>query len=152
MDSYDASFNPDISECYQILNCTGSNRVLFSQGVIDSHDAYYSDFCYSCDNIFGCCGLRKKSYCIFNKQYSENEYKEILPKLIEKMKKDKEWGLFLSEKLKVFTYNESIANEYMSLSKEEALSNGFGWKDAIPSISGQETIKIEEISVNPKDL
>ena len=152
LDSYDASFNPDISECYQILNCTGSNRVLFSQGVIDSHDAYYSDFCYSCDNIFGCCGLRKKSYCIFNKQYSENEYKEILPKLIEKMKKDKEWGLFLSEKLKVFTYNESIANEYMSLSKEEALSNGFGWKDAIPSISGQETIKIEEISVNPKDL
>ncbi len=69
-DSYDCSFSPDISECYEVLNCIGNN-IIGSHLCIDSHHVYYSDHCFNSHNIFGCFGLRNKSYCIFNKQYSK---------------------------------------------------------------------------------
>jgi hypothetical protein len=36
-------------------------------------------------------GLHDKSYCILNKQYTKEEYEELVPKIIEKMMKDDEW-------------------------------------------------------------
>ena len=149
IDTYDASFTTDISESYQILNSGGSNRLVCAHNIIDSHDSYYSDFCYNCDNIFGCFGLRKKQYCILNKQYTKEEYGELVPKLIELMKKHNEWGNFFSKELSPFAYNESIVNEYMPLTKEKALGCGFKWRDNIPSTSGQETIKLEDLPKNP---
>ncbi len=150
VDTYDSSFSTDLSECYQALNCFG-NKIFNSHIVLESHDVFYSDLCYNCDNIFGCCGLRKKSYCILNKQYTKEEYLELLPKLIELMKKNNEWGLFFPKELSPFGYNEAIVNEYMPLSKEQALAQGFKWQDNIPSTSGQETIKIENLPINPSD-
>src|SRR3989344_1335581 len=132
IDTYDSSFSTELSECYQILNSAG-NRMMGSHIVIDSHDVYYSDHCYSSDHLFGCFGLRKKSYCIFNKQYSKEEYEKLLPQLIEHMKKYNEWGFFFPKELSPFAYNESIVNEYMPLTKEQALAQGFKWRDDIPS-------------------
>ncbi|MBP9715294.1 MAG: hypothetical protein KBD52_02300 [Candidatus Pacebacteria bacterium] len=34
--------------------------------------------CYSCENCFQCTGLRNKKYCIKNKQYTKEEYEEII--------------------------------------------------------------------------
>ncbi len=149
-DTYDGSFSTDLSECYQVLTCQG-NKIIGSQVIFDSHDVYYSDNCYDCNNIFGCYSLRKKSYCILNKQYTKEEYLKLLPKLIELMKKNNEWGKFFSKELSPFGYNESIVNEYMPLSREEALVQGFKWQDNIPSTSGQETIKLENLPKNPKN-
>ena len=73
IDSYDASFTGELSECCQVLTMIRSNKVIGSQMITDSHDVYYSDSCYNCNEIFGCYGLRKKSYCILNKQYSKEE-------------------------------------------------------------------------------
>jgi hypothetical protein len=93
-DSYDLSFTGEASETYNALTILGGNRIIGSQTIYNSNDVYYSENCHSCSNIFGCYGLRKKSYCILNKQYSKEQYLELFPKIIAKMKEDGEWGDF----------------------------------------------------------
>lgn len=148
IDSYDASFTSDISECYQILFCVG-NKIIGSHSVMDSNDIYYSDYCYNCDNLFGCFGLRKKSYYILNKPYSKEEYEILVPKLIELMKSHNEYGDFFHKEFSPFAYNESIVNEYMPLSKEDAISQGFRWRDDIPKTVGQGTIDMNNLPKDP---
>ena len=94
-----------------------------------NQDSRYNEECHNCTNIFGCEGLRKKSYCILNKQYSKEEYEKLVPKIIEHMKKGGEYGEFFPAKLSPFAYNETIAQEYFPLSKEEALERGYEWED-----------------------
>jgi len=48
----------------------------------------YSDIMVNCKNCFGCTCLRGKEYCIFNKQYTREEYETLVPQIIEKMKAD----------------------------------------------------------------
>ncbi|KKR62685.1 hypothetical protein A2643_04000 [Candidatus Nomurabacteria bacterium RIFCSPHIGHO2_01_FULL_39_220] len=151
IDSYDVSFTGNLSECYQVLTVLDSNKVIGSNQIVDSHDVYYSDNCYNCNNIFGCYGLRKKNYCILNKQYLKEKYQKIVPKIIENLKKSGEWGNFFPKELSPFGYNEAIVDEYMPLSKEQALAQGFKKKDNIPSTKGQGTIKYEDLLKNPED-
>jgi len=149
-DTYDASFSITVSECYQVVNCIG-NKMIGSHNVFESHDIYFSDFCYGCDHLFGCYGLRKKSYCILNKQYTKEEYLELLPKLIEHMKESNEWGLFFPKELSPFGYNEAIVNEYMPLTIEQALAQDFKWRDNIPYTTGQGTIAYNKLPKNPEE-
>lgn len=149
VDTYDVGFCPDLEECYQVLTGEG-NKIMFSHNIFNGHNVYYSDNCYGSDHVFGCYGLRKKSYCILNKQYTKEEYFQFLPKLIDLMKKHNEWGNFFQKELSPFGYNEAIVNEYMPLSREEALAQGFRWQDNIPSTKGQETIK--NLPVNPSNF
>ncbi len=87
-------------------------------------------FCFNnCKNLFGCVGLKNKEYCIFNKQYTKEEYNEIVPKIIKKMQEDGEWGEFFDPSLSPFGYNETVAMEYYPLTKEETLKLGFNWSD-----------------------
>jgi len=101
IDSYDVSFTGNLSECYQVLTVLDSNKVIGSNQIVDSHDVYYSDNCYNCNNIFGCYGLRKKNYCILNKQYLKEKYQKIVPKIIENLKKSGEWGNFFPKELRI---------------------------------------------------
>jgi hypothetical protein len=60
-------------------------------------------YCYQCcltvSNCFGCVGIKKKEYCIFNKQYTKEEYERLREKLIEHMKDTGEWGEFFPVEL-----------------------------------------------------
>lgn len=80
-------------------------------------DAFYSELNFSCNNIFGCMALRSKSYCIFNKLYSEEEYRRLKLKLIEHMKRAGEWGEFFPIEISPFPYNDSLAQDYFPLTK-----------------------------------
>lgn len=153
IDSYDGSFTGELSECYQVLTMLdNSTRVIGSNQIVNSHNIFYSDNCYSCSNVFGCYGLRNKSYCILNKHYGKIEYENLKEKIIKQMEHRGEWGEFLPYFLSPFAYNEAIVNEYMPLSKEEALKQGFRWKDDIPSAKGQGTIASSFLLKNPEDF
>lgn len=89
----------------------------------------YCFYTHYSKNCFGCIGLRHKEYCILNKQYTMEEYENLVPKIIEQMKTNGEWGEFFPDKYSDFAYNESLAFEYFPLSKEEALSSGYRWRD-----------------------
>lgn len=149
IESYDATFNPNIEYGYQTLNSLGCNNVIATHMVQDSSYLYYSKACYSSKYLFGCFGLRNKQYCILNKQYTKEEYEKIIPQIIDGMKKSGDWGNFFPIEMCPFAYNESIASEYMPLSKEEALKQGFAWRDDIPRTLGQENCRYEDLPKDP---
>lgn len=130
LDSMDISFSTEVELCYMDLLCTGQ-RIFFSQQVVHSADVYYSANCYTSRNLFACEGLKGAEYCIFNKQYTKEEYEQLVPKLIAHMKSTGEWGQFMPNIYSPFAYNESIVNEYYPMTKEQALAAGFRWEDDI---------------------
>ncbi|OGJ11545.1 hypothetical protein A2565_00045, partial [Candidatus Nomurabacteria bacterium RIFOXYD1_FULL_36_19] len=151
IETYDVSFNPDIEYSYQTLASMRSNNLISCHLVIDSNNVFYSDSCYNSKNCFGCFGLRNKEYCILNKQYTKEEYDKLVPKIIENLKESGDWGNFFPIWMSPFSYNESIANEYTPLTKEEALRQGFPWKDNIPHTIGQENCEYKDLPKNPED-
>ncbi len=103
-----------------------------------SGDLEYCINCHSSSNLFGCVGLKKKEYCIFNKQYSKEEYSDLRNKIIAHMNSAPyldskgriyKYGEFFPSELSLFAYNETVANDYFPLTKEEALGRGYRWQD-----------------------
>jgi hypothetical protein len=149
IESQDVSFTTGINYSYQILTGGNSSNLIATHLITESNYVYYSDTCYNSKNLFGCFGLRNKEYCILNKQYSKEEYEKLVPQIIENLKKSGEWGNFFPIWMSPFGYNESIANEYMPLTKEQALAQGFTWRDNIPMTTGQENCSYEELPKDP---
>jgi hypothetical protein len=139
-DSYACSHGGHgVEECYEAAaTFSGCQRLSNTYLMASSHDSSYSYNCSSSGNLFGCVGVRNKQYCIFNKQYSKEEY-GILVEKIKKQMHDMPYvdskgrvytyGDFFPVELSPFAYNETVAQEYYPLSKEEALVRGFAWKD-----------------------
>ena len=127
---------------------------------VECSDLTYCMFCLSSKNLFACIGLRNKQYCILNKQYTKEEYEELVPKIIKHMndmpyidKKGKiyKYGEFFPAELSPFAYNETIAQEYFPLTKEEALEKGYQWKDR-EDRNYQADLKTEDLPDNIKDV
>lgn len=123
--------NASIAELvYDSSTVTGYNvRFTFMSYHQNNSNLTYCDSMRLCSDCFGCISLRSKKCCILNKQYSKEEYEELVPKIIEHMKKTGEWGRFFSTKLSPYAYNETVAQEYYPLAKEEVLKKGWKWKD-----------------------
>lgn len=124
----------DSNSCDGELNCSAdgamaSQRILFSHFIRNCSQVSYSMFCYNCQNLFGCTGLVRKQYCIFNKQYTKEEYAELVSKIVEHMQKTGEWGKYFPLSLSAFGYNETFAYDMNPISKEEALRLGYKWSD-----------------------
>lgn len=136
-DSYDVASGGGKAELvYESGAAISVQRVFFSDRIQNSVNVRYSRECYSCENLFGCVGLRNKSYCILNKQYSEEEYGRLVPRIIEHMRdkpyRDKNgisyaYGEFFPVDFSPFPYNESTAQELFPISPEQADSRGYWW-------------------------
>jgi len=94
-----------------------------------SNNNMYSNLIVGCKNCFGCSSLKHKEYCILNKQYTKEEYEELVPEIIEKMMSDREWGQFFPFSMSPFSFNETLAQEYYPLSKDEIERLGCGYKE-----------------------
>lgn len=99
-----------------------------------AHHLEYSFGCHSSENLFGCVGVRKGAYCILNKQYSKEEYLELLPKIKEQMMtmphvdamgRQYKYGEFFPPASSPWSYDESIASDFLNLSNDEARGMGF---------------------------
>ena len=90
----------------------------------------YLDICDECEYCFGCVGLRKKKYCILNKQYIKEEYENLKNKIISDMEKRGEYGKFLPYSMGTGEYNLSNGFFYFpETSKEEILQKGGYWSE-----------------------
>ena len=126
-----------INECLQ--SGRGIYNVKCGWGVWnDSKNVHYTITAPGVSDVFGCVGLKKKQYCILNKQYTKEEYEELVPKIIKHMndmpyvdKKGRIYkcGEFFPAELSPFGYNETTAQEYFPLNKEETLTNGYNWRE-----------------------
>ena len=136
---YDLAFSASPSRyCYESLTIAGCERVLFSHLVKDCQDVEYSEHCFSSHHLFGCHGLRNASYCIFNNQYGKEEYFRIRQRIVDQMIEAGEWGEFFPAKDSPFAYNESVAQEYLPLSREEVINRRWRWKEECQNASSQE--------------
>ena len=115
------------------LHC---HNVKFSLWNYGTSDAEYCVGCHYSKNMFGCVGVRKKEFCIFNKQYTEGEYRDLVSAIKKQMMeipyKDAKgnlyrYGEFFPGNLSPFGYNQTIAQEFCPRGEEMCRSEGFGW-------------------------
>ena len=119
----------------------------------DVRDVQYSVLCGSSADLFGCISLRKKQYCILNRQYTKSEYEALLPKIIahmdampytDKRGKTYPYGEFFPAELSPFGYNETVAQEHWPLTRQEAEAQGYVWRESKE--------KNHQITLAPADL
>jgi len=151
-DCYDYSnWGDNVELLYESLICgVGNSRLRFcAQCYPNNRDLEYCIFCQKSANLFGCVGLKDKQYCIFNKQYSKEEYEALVPKIkkhmdempyIDSSGRVYKYGEFFPSELSPFPYHVTEAAEFFPLSESEAKNNGFNWyaikiEDYIPTIS-----------------
>ncbi len=117
---------------------SGCQNVSFCIYAKSSTNSMYLYNSPSNQNCFGCVGVKNGSYSILNKRYTKEEYEKLVPKIIEHMNampyqdgkgRVYKFGEFFPAELSPFAYNETIAFDYYPLSKEEALAQGFTWKE-----------------------
>jgi len=105
----------------------------------------YLEYCFlarSSNHCFGCASLLKNEYCILNKQYTKEEYEEIIPKIKAHMEETGEYGEFFPLEICPFNYNESLVNDYYPMTKEDVLDNGGKWFKEMEQIdtSGEDVV------------
>ncbi len=136
---YECTATAAAYNCYCCVRASDSSNIFYSMRIKNSR------------NLFGCIGLENNEYCILNKQYTKEQYEEIVSKIIEHMRNTNEYGEFFPMKLSTFEYNETSAQEYFPLTKEEVLSRGLRWNDPIEK-NYNITLKPEDIPDNIDDV
>ncbi len=138
-------------QCYDYSNW-GENTELVYESLVVGIGAYnirfssqtYSnvknmEYCFCCKNssdLFGCIGLKNKQYCIFNTQYSKEEYGAMRAKIIAQMSETPyvdgarrvyKYGEFFPPELSPFPYEATEAYEFFPLDERSAKAKGFVW-------------------------
>jgi hypothetical protein len=138
---YDYSVWGDGAEnIYECMTCgMGIARLKFCFNCWEgASDLEYCVYCIGSTNCFGCVGLYKKKYCIFNKQYTKEDYEILKDKIINHMKEfpyvDKKgriygYGEFFPFDLSPTAYNESASCDFFPLKKEEIESKGYTYRE-----------------------
>lgn len=124
---------------YEGIGCGFSPKQnLFTFSIDVSNNLTYCGVCKNSSNLFACVGLRNKQYCILNKQYTKDEYEELVPKIINHMNsvpfidnkgRIYKYGEFFPSEISPFCYNETIAQEQFPLAKDAVETNGYRWKE-----------------------
>ncbi|MBU1728192.1 hypothetical protein KKA39_02735 [Patescibacteria group bacterium] len=132
-------------------NCHGCVNMYASKYSNWSSSRYseYLDLCIECENCFGCVGLKKKKYCILNKQYTKEKYEKLREQIISDMKKRNEYGKFLPYSMSAGPFNFSTGFFYFdSIKKEDIVKLGGYWEDIDESnIEGMSTEQLPD-SIN----
>lgn len=162
-DSYDYTIWGDsAARMYEDVTCGyQADSIKFSFDCWSSvSDLEYCLTCRTSSNLFGCVGLKNKKFCIFNKQYSEEEYHSLRKKIIDQMRsmpyedsrgRTYSYGEFFPFELSPFGYNETLAFEHFPIDKRSALSFGFNWRDT-EKRDYAITLKSSQIPDNIKDI
>jgi hypothetical protein len=117
-----------VSGGYNMHNCR------FTHTAWENKDVEYSSLCMGSSDLFGCVGLTNARFCIFNTQYSEDDYRALRERIVQQMREvpytDTRgcryyYGEFFPLELSPFPYADTVAQERFSLSDEEIESNGY---------------------------
>ncbi|MFY9463374.1 MAG: hypothetical protein WAP52_04295 [Candidatus Sungiibacteriota bacterium] len=125
-------------ECLTVGQGASNVRMSHAIWMGPTMDIEYCMYALASNHMFGCIGMRKKEYCILNKQYSKEEYLALRARIIADMNarpytdargRKFPYGEFFPYDLSLFDYNESSAQDYFPLTKEQTLERGWRWKD-----------------------
>ncbi len=130
---FTASDTHDNAFCLSVINVSGS------YACVDAFDSQACQFCYSvcgsrkleyclqcidCENCFGCVGLRRKKFCIFNEQYSEDSYWQKVDEIKLQLFEQSEYGEFFPLAMSPCYFLQSGAALYFGAGEEEAKQLG----------------------------
>jgi hypothetical protein len=154
-DCYDYSIWGDGAELVYEAVSSGSGIQNVKFALLTQENVHDTEYTINCTNgshnLFGCVGLRKYEYCILNKQYTKEEYEILVEKIKQHMVDmpyiDKEgrvykYGEYFPVEMSPWAYNETLAHEYFPLTKEEAVAQGYRWRDQeaknyVPTMSAE---------------
>jgi len=131
----------------------GVNNIKFGFWDYKAHHQEYTFGCHSSGNMFGCVGIRLGEYCILNKQYTKEEYQELVPKIkkhmdempyTDKMGRVYKYGELFPIEFSPWAYNETLADDWFPITKEEALKQGYKWLDPDKKDYQEATAKIPD--------
>lgn len=134
----------DMKDTMDLTRAAGGEFLYEIHAMIDLFFSKFCNLCYQsseleyCDNCqaskksFGCMSLKGHSNCILNKQYSPEEYEKLVAQIKQQMLSNGEYGEFFPVSLSVFVYNETKAQDFFPLSREEALAQRYKWKEIDP--------------------
>ena len=111
--------------CYENVNTSRNYNTHFSDDCEDCHGVYFSRDMAGCSDCFGCVGLRRKQYHVFNKPYSKEDYFKKLAEFklfsyseLEKIKKEVQaFWLKSPQKYMHSLQNVNSSGEYVYYSK-----------------------------------
>ncbi|MEK7616368.1 MAG: hypothetical protein AAB420_04145 [Patescibacteria group bacterium] len=147
-DSMDLEGGMDTQFCYESFGGNKNFSLKFCFWNQSSRELEFCENCTNCINCFACEGLKNKSFCIFNKQYTEQEYWVKIDELKTAMLKRGEYGEFFPPEYTQAPYNICMANAFSGYDDiETAKKYGYRVED-IPE-SSQDTISA---SINAEDL
>jgi hypothetical protein len=154
--NYDVNqFGTNLQQSCECTICgENSYHLLFcDNSMMDSSDLTYCWYAESSKNCFGCASIQGMSYCILNKQYTKEQYNELVPRIIDHMRETGEWGEFYPSNISPHGYSKTTAHMYYPLTKEEALAQGFKWDDyETPLPEVKNTIDACDLSDNITDI
>ena len=130
-----------------VYDCINSwNLINHFYGVVDSgtesshlyccfwlgrcNNMYYSMLSESCSFCLWCIGLKNKSYCILNKQYTKEERYTKVDEIFTQMEQDWQLWEFFPATMNPFYFNDTAA--YLidnSFTKEEVMAKWYLWRD-----------------------
>jgi hypothetical protein len=116
-------------------------------------DSQYCVEMRNCKNCFGCVGLKKEEYCLFNKKYSKEEYEELSTKIIQHMKETGEYGEVFPISMSPTPYNHTMAQQFYPMTKKDVLAKGWKWEDEKETIGEKAESEVPENIQNlPNDF
>jgi len=113
------SGNVSANSCYMTTGSSQSMNLKFCQASAQTINSEYCINCLECENCFACVNLFRKKFCIFNKQYSEEEYWQLVDQLKCKMLDDGEYGKFFAAKYSIPGFQFSGAALSVGYSEED---------------------------------
>ncbi len=143
--------NIDTNGCWYMElsgNCAACVNAFSLKYSVWSSSRYseYIDLCIECEYCFGCVGLKKKKYCILNKQYTKESFDKLKTKIIEDMRKRGEYGKFLPYSMSAGPFNFSTSFTYFPRTrKEDILKLGGYWEDIVEeNLEGMQTSELPD--------
>jgi hypothetical protein len=111
--------------CYESIDCINCNKVLYSQDCENCSDSIALFDCRGCTNCIGCVNLQQKSFYIFNKPVTKEEYAKFIeenplsdPSSIKKILDEREkLRLQLPHRFYFGTRNNDVSGNHIINSK-----------------------------------
>lgn len=109
----------DGSDNYFSATVPDSSNCLFGMNLSRCLNVEYCIACLNCENCFGCVGLNRKTFCIFNQQYSEVDYWIKLDEIKCAMLDSGEYGEFYPTSFASTYPRESVSGINLGMTQED---------------------------------
>lgn len=84
VNSCDGDYVINSQDCYDCVDVESVTHSAYMNYCSRVFDCYFCWDCHDSNNLFGCVYLKNKQYCIFNKQFKEEEYKAKIEELLQR--------------------------------------------------------------------